>query len=203
MKKIFYIDISNITLNSINLLNVSEDRLEKANKIKDENKKLQSLISYLLLRYAFSELDIKLEEYEFYYMNNKPFIKDLNYYFNITHSHNIVAIAISDTNVGIDCEFVNYEKDLTKVAKYALTIEEYSEFLALNKEDSCNYFYQKWVMKESYFKMLNKGLTKEFSAVSLDCEVFELEDLFNNKYYLASTLNTNNIEKIEFELLNY
>ena len=65
MKKIFYVDISDIKLESINLSLISKERIDKANLMKDDLKKIQSLISYLLLRYAFNTIGIDITNYNF------------------------------------------------------------------------------------------------------------------------------------------
>ena len=44
MKKIYYTDISNIKLDDINLSLISNERITKCNLIKDDKKKIQSLI---------------------------------------------------------------------------------------------------------------------------------------------------------------
>ena len=131
MKKIYYCDISNVLLDDINLSIISNERINKTNKINLNLKKIQSLTSYLLLRYAFKNINVNLNEYEFSYINNKPFIKDLPYHFNITHSNNIVAVIISDSEVGIDCEKIDITKNLDLLINYVLSIEELKEFYAL------------------------------------------------------------------------
>lgn len=203
MNKTYYIDISNINITEINMSLVNPQRLEKANLIADERKKIQSLISYLLLRYAFKELNINLNDYKFTYNNNKPYIKELNYYFNITHSNNIVAVIISNEEVGIDCEYIDYGRNLDNVVKYTLTDDEFNYYKKLPNEEQINYFYKKWVMKEAYFKKNAIGLTKEFKKTAINYEVFMVNDQLNNSYFISSTIknsillnvNLNNINK--------
>lgn len=201
MEKIFYTDISDVKLAEINLSNINTQRLDKVSLLSDELKKIQSLTSYLLLRYAFAKLNINLNEYRFSYKNNKPYIEDFNYHFNITHSKNIIAVAISEKEVGIDAEYVDYHKKLDLVIKYALTNHEYAEFIKLTSNLKHDYFFQKWVIKEAHFKMIGIGLTKEFKDISLNYNVVKLNDSSGNQYYLASTIAAA-IEKIDFNTIN-
>ena len=202
MNNIYYIDISNISIEDINLSLVSEERLNKCNLINEELKKKQSLISYLLLRYAFNELNIELNNYSFEYVNNKPFIPNIGYHFNITHSKNIVAVVISDKEVGIDCEYIDITRSL-KAKDYLLSDIEKSEFDCLDDKQKYLYFYSKWVAKEAHFKMLGLGLTKEFKNVSnLDYKITEIFDLENNRYFITSTYGDYQIKEVKLNNIN-
>ena len=83
MGKIFYTNISNINIEDINLSMVSQERLDKANLICDNYKRIQLLVSYLLLKYAFKTYGIDISTYHFNFNNTKPFFKELTYHFNI------------------------------------------------------------------------------------------------------------------------
>lgn len=200
MRKIYYTDISNINLSDLNLDIISKRKLNKTKLILNELKKIQTLSAYLLLRYAFKKLGIDLNNYEITNLNGKPIIKDLDYHFNITHSKNIVAVVISNETVGIDCEYIDLNKDLAKVSKYALSKEEYLEFL--NTLDKHSHFYKKWVIKEAYFKMMGIGLSKKFKDITLDSHVFEIKDSLNNSYYLSTYPTIFYIEEINFIDIN-
>lgn len=203
LKKIFYTDISNIKYEEINLTLINKDRLEKANMLKDEKKKIQSLSSYLLLRYILNEYGFDIKDYEFNYdSNNKPYIKDLALKFNISHSKNIVCCVIDTVDVGVDCEYINYIKDISRIIKYTFSDSEYQEYLKLNEKERIDYFYQKWVMKEAYFKQIGKGLTKEFKKVNLSFKTFKITDTLNNQYYISSSFSEAYLSKIEFNELN-
>ena len=200
MRKIYYTDISNINLSDLNLDIISKRKLNKTKFILNESKKLQTLSAYLLLRYVFKKIGIDLNSYEIASFNGKPVIKELDYHFNITHSKNIVAVIISNESIGIDCEYIDLNKDLAKVSKYALSKVEYLEFL--DTLDKHSYFYKKWVIKEAYFKMLGIGLSKKFKDITLDSHVFEINDRINNSYYLSTYPAIIDIEEINFIDIN-
>lgn len=200
MKKVYYVDISNVVLEDIKLNLISIERINKSNLIHNDLKKIQSLTSYLLLRYAFRQLNINLNDYQFKYINNKPYI-DLEYHFNITHSKNIVAVVVSDSEVGLDCEVIDSSRSLTP-SKYLFTNKEYEIFNLLKGADKIEYFYKTWVMKETHFKMLGKGLTKEFSSLDdLNYSVFKIVDLEENSYFISCS-TPYVLKKIDFNIIN-
>ena len=202
MKKIYYTDISNIKLDDINLSLISNERITKCNLIKDDKKKIQSLTAYLLLKYAFKELNVFVNDYEFEYENNKPYLKGINYHFNITHSKNIVAVVVSNSVIGVDCEYIDLEREL-KAINYLFTQNELIEFMKLDEMSRKHYFYKKWVEKEAYFKMLGKGLTKDFSnKESLGYKIYFLTDKVGLSYYMCSTNQELIPEEIEFNTIN-
>lgn len=201
MNKIYYIDITNINLKDIDLNLISDQRLNKANLLVEDRKKVQSLVSYLLLRYLFKKLNINLNEYNFSYINTKPFIKELNYHFSITHSHNIVAVIISEDEVGVDAQMIDLSKNIPSLVKYTLSDNETFEFNNLDESQKPNYFYSKWVMKEAYFKMNGTGLTKKFKDVTLDYKVHFIKDLTGKSYCISSTIDTSTV-LIDFNTIN-
>ncbi len=203
MERIFYTDISNVKLSDIDLSLITKERIDKASLLSIELKTIQSLIGYLLLRYAFKTLNIDITDYAFSYKNNKPFFEGLNYHFNISHSNNIVMVVVSDQEVGIDCEYVDINRELNGVAKFTLSQDELKEFNKLPDEDKYPYFYTKWVIKEAYFKMKGVGLSKSFNEISnLEYPVSKLSDANNNKYLFSCTSFEYNINRIEFNQIN-
>ena len=97
--------------------------------------------------------------------NGKPYIDGM--YFNISHSHNMVVCAFSDTDIGIDVEKIREWRP--RVAK-SFHPEERTR---LEKaEDKDLEFYKIWTMKEAYLKCLGTGITKNLSF-----NVFEMPNI--------------------------
>ena len=82
MRKVYYLDISNVNLSDINVKIISERKLNKTKLVLNEKKKIQTLCAYLLLRYAFKEFNFELNDYNISYQNNKPVIEGINYSFH-------------------------------------------------------------------------------------------------------------------------
>ena len=101
-----------------------------------------------------------------------------NVCFSLSHTQGAVAVAISDSPVGIDIEEIK-ERDITALSRRALTEREREELDASPPEDRLTRFYEIWCKKEAYFKTLgsaafipNKTDSTEAGAIS---RVIELD----------------------------
>jgi len=45
---------------------------------------------------------------------NKPYLKDSNIYFNISHDKNTTILVISDKEIGVDIEYYTYKESVMK-----------------------------------------------------------------------------------------
>ncbi|MCH5191740.1 MAG: 4'-phosphopantetheinyl transferase superfamily protein [Oscillospiraceae bacterium] len=98
--------------------------------------------------------------------NGKPFAKDLDVEFNISHSHDMVVCAVSDKPVGIDIEKIRPIK--LNVAKRICTKDEliYLFGHTPNEQDfemnsdipTLTRFFEIWTAKEAYGKCVGIGL---------------------------------------------
>jgi|FLYM01.1.fsa_nt_gi phosphopantetheinyl transferase len=91
--------------------------------------------------------------------NGKPYHSRLN--FNISHSHQVVAIGVSSAHeLGVDIEKVDPKKDLRALSQRILKSE--GDLTSLSTQE----FYQHWTLKESYLKCeglkLSGNLTQHF-----------------------------------------
>ncbi len=94
--------------------------------------------------------------------HGKPYFKNLdNFYFNISHSSDLLTIAISDCEVGIDIEKLR-TPDL-RVAKRFCDDEQ--TYIAEN--DSQNRFFEVWTKKEAYLKYKGTGLSGGLDSFSI------------------------------------
>ncbi len=104
----------------------------------------------------------------------KPYLKNNEIYFNISHSHNVTVLVISDGEVGVDIEKVTMrEKVIAKIC----TEEE--KKLIKSAED----FTLLWVKKESYVKYLGLGLA--YNLHDVDTLKLEFITMQYEDYYIA------------------
>ncbi|MDD3363716.1 MAG: 4'-phosphopantetheinyl transferase superfamily protein [Syntrophomonas sp.] len=95
----------------------------------------------------------------------KPFLVGINLHFNISHSGAWVVGIIDNAPVGIDIEVIS-PMDLD-VGRILFSPVEYSDLMAKIEADRLAYFFELWTLKESYIKMLGKGLSKPLDSFAI------------------------------------
>lgn len=91
----------------------------------------------------------------------KPFLPDLPaVHFNFSHSGKYLALAISDSEVGLDLqETAMRHTDSLKIARRYFTEDEYRALLSCDtSEEKDSLFFLLWTIKEAYLKYLGCGL---------------------------------------------
>ena len=126
-----------------------------------------------LLKKVLDEKQIKSEIV--YNSYGKPYLKNNELYFNISHSGCYTVLAISNQEIGVDIEKVTMKKKvIDKVCN------EKEKKLIKSEED----FTIMWVKKESYVKYLGIGLAyglKNVDTIKLKNYVIKKY----NDYYIA------------------
>jgi len=153
-------------LNDMDIDLLSDERREKAFRYQSKQSRKLSIGVYLLLRFALKEnYDID-EAVDFEYSDKgKPSLKNHpDIYFSLSHSRNVVVCAVSDSEVGVDVQYIAPVSD--KVAKRVLTDEEYDIFKKSSVKDE--YFCEIWTIKESYLKKTGQGICTELRNLSAD-----------------------------------
>lgn len=82
----------------------------------------------------------------------KPYLKDSKLHFNVSHSGEYLAIAVSESPVGIDIQETKNIKD----GMYRKVVQPKEQ--SLIGEDRQRDFLRLWSLKESYVKAEGKGL---------------------------------------------
>lgn len=115
----------------------------------------------------------------------KPYIKDSNIKFNISHTGDIFVCAIDDTEVGIDVqatllegkEKYQEEQKLYKLSEKYFTENEHS-FIMKNGTKA---FFDIWTYKEAYTKLLGKSIFYAIKNIET-VEAGELRDVIGDVY---------------------
>lgn len=164
-------------------IDISIERRNKAERFSFVDDKKRCILAEVLLNKALKCFDIN--KYELVYNeNNKPYIKDANIYFNISHSGDYVVVIAADTEVGIDIQKINGLK--LNVAQKCFHENEYKNII--NEKDiskQTDLFYEYWTKKEAYTKALGKGLAiplNSFDVTSKDFD-YHLEEIKVDKNY--------------------
>ena len=128
----------------------------------------RSLFGELLVRRMVSEkLNIPFGEIEIGFSSKgKPMLKGKNdLHFNLSHSGHWVVCAIANKPVGIDVEVIQPGK--LKIAKRFFTDTEIKNLRSKEEQEQLHYFFDLWTLKESYLKVLGKGLTLALNSFSV------------------------------------
>ena len=146
---------------------VSSERKEKINQIKNPMPARLSLGAGILLRIALEEKGYAhLIEDICYGKNGKPFLKDVDFHFNLSHSGNVCICAVSDKEVGCDVEKLG--KANMKVAKRFFSPEEFKALENADESEKDDLFFRIWTMKESFIKAVGTGLGMALDSFSVD-----------------------------------
>ena len=129
----------------------------------------------------------------------KPYLKDFpDFYFNVSHSENAVAIAVSDKEIGIDIEFLR--KPNLKVAERFFTKDE-QEYIRTNPNQNTAFF-EIWTKKESYYKYIGTGLNASIKKLSVFDSALNahIETFIKNN--VVFSVCTQAKENIDFKVIN-
>lgn len=142
----------------------------KKNKIKKLlrfNIKKSSIIAEIILEQLLLNENIKYDNVTFYTINNKPFIKNYNLFYSISHSYDYIITAISKTLIGIDIQKIR-KTSLNVINQFATDNEK--KYILSSKKNIEKRLYQIYTLKESYIKMngltMNNALDVEFSITN-------------------------------------
>jgi 4'-phosphopantetheinyl transferase len=109
----------------------------------------------LLLGLKINEIDFEINEH------GKPFLqRHTLFHFNISHTRNAIAVAFSNSEIGVDIEKIkpfNFQ-----ISKRFFTSSE-QEYIFYH-ENPDHAFYEIWTKKEAYIKCIGTGLAKPLNS---------------------------------------
>lgn len=160
-------------------------------KTTEQNKKAVSKIAYdFVSALAMKQLKINQKPRLTCESSGKPFFEDYpNFHFNISHSENLIAVAVADSPVGVDIE---------KLRNTNLKIAErfFSEREKGFVKDSDSFLYV-WTRKEALLKKTGEGL-KDISKVDI-LENSEIKTFEENEFILSVCCENPDSFKIIYE----
>lgn len=133
---------------------LSEGRIEKILRFRKEEDRKQSLGAGLLLKYCLEKAGLSMKDIR-HGENGKPQID--NFYFNLSHSKDMVVCAVSERAVGCDIECIGEMRE--GIAERYFTPNEIIHLNQYKNEEKRDEFYRLWTMKESYMKMTGEGMS--------------------------------------------
>lgn len=130
-------------------------RVEKAARFyRQEDERTCILAGYMMEHLiGFSEIA--------YTAYGKPFAKHGTVHFNVAHSNGFVVVALSEEEIGVDCEW----RDTAIIESIMPLFHEKEQQRILSGKCS---FSAVWTAKEAYGKMLGVGLNYDLAAMHIE-----------------------------------
>lgn len=193
MAILYYVDFSSYDMEELIVKyknKVDSERLSKITRTQPLKARVRSLLGGYLLQIAVKEIaereyperknnDTVIDLKYGYNTNGKPYLLDYpDFHFSLSHSGNVVALAVSDREIGLDVqEYVIIKRDL---AKRFFTEEEQELLLKQKDEDSYRkLFFMLWSMKESYIKYTGLGMSHGLDTFHIDFDKNEIREKGN------------------------
>jgi 4'-phosphopantetheinyl transferase len=127
--------------------------------------RLICVLSFLLLEYGLKEAGISREEglHFTYGRYEKPYLKEGNIFFNISHTEDKIICCIADNECGADIEKIKPLKE--DLIRRVCSDEEINMLLeSKNKEEL---FTKLWTMKESYIKYKGASIGMDLKKIRI------------------------------------
>lgn len=153
---------------------LSDNRIEKVNRLKKSHKKAQSIGAELVLNYAVkNEMGAKVPINWNTDKNGKMYLGDYeDLYVNLSHSGDFAVCAVNDTPIGVDIQYCR-ECDIKIAERFFSECE--TEFIT-GSADKTKAFFKVWTRKESFVKAIGKGITIPLNSFSVLNDIIEYED---------------------------
>ena len=170
-----------------------------------------SMLGRLLLKWSLKKYYCYEIDFEKIVQNGgiKPFIPNVIFDFNISHSGTYIACILSDSaKVGIDIEIMRENLDLSSFYNQFTPLENLD---ILHAQNQITTFYNYWTQKEAIVKMLGKGMSIPFNSFEINNNstvlngkrIYTYQICLDENYscHIASkskSLNRISIEKVVF-----
>jgi phosphopantetheinyl transferase len=197
-----------------------QQRREEIEKCRNSSVKEQKMYVWKLLEYALSDtFGLDISKQKFQKKKSGKWILD-GCYFSLSHSGNIITVAISDSPVGIDVQIVKKLDQSQKFKGIILSEKEKKKFRNISDER----LLKMWSLKECAFKQsddsnfipsrysiddIPKGVTFKFGQgkdkyiLSLLCDNVEKADYYSLiGEFKTSRMNSPRIKSINITLVN-
>lgn len=164
---------------------LSETKKKKIDALHFEKDKRLSVCAEMIAKKMIAKhCSVKAEEIVILTdSGGKPYAENINIYFNISHSGDMVACALSNNPIGIDIEKIREIDD--KLIHFVCTDEEL-EYVCSDIELKTQRFFEIWTAKEAYFKCYGTGITDLKSINVLDERIKQHLNTFVKDDYAIS-----------------
>ena len=186
------------------------DRANRFYQLRDRNRFITSRAALRTILGKYLNLTPEAIEFESG-LNKKPFIKNgnqNNLHYNLSHSGDIILLAVCDSEIGADVEFINHNFGYREVLADNFSPGEINY---ITETDSIHRFFKLWTRKEAVTKATAQGLDcdlrslpgLEGTTVVADGIIASNEDWVINSFnldtqYVGSVAGNPLVDKISF-----
>lgn len=177
---------------------ISKDRREKSYRFRLRKDQFRCVYSSLIVQYLVSDKVGRAEKLQFmyndygkqYYIGEKPI------YFNCSHSGDYIVCALSTEEIGVDIEQIGEE--YFEIARQCFSSEENYAIRSAKGNFRRKMFYTYWTLKESYIKLIGKGLSIPLHSFSFEFKAkrYQLKDKENHILFYTSVFQEDYILSI-------
>ena len=213
MVKIYYADTSAVKDASVFEQLYEKINVQRRSKIlrcKNKEDRYRSLVAGLLLRYVIEQEQVRYEDANIVIgENGKPYIEDVKFCFNISHSGDMVFCAVADSEIGIDVEGIGR---IERICADSKRMEHFLDRIASEQEKEWFYnlpenekkkgFLRIWTGKESYGKANGKGIALDLRKVDVLNEKDYLFREINKEYFVTVYMENISREDCQFQLIH-
>ena len=133
---------------------------------KNEKSKKQSIIGEMILSELLKKYNKNHNKIEVIYnKNGKPYLKNSDIYFNISHADEYVVCAISKKEIGVDIEKIR-ETNINTINYFST--EKEKEYILADTEKIYYRLFEIYTLKEAYIKMNGDSLTNIKNITNYD-----------------------------------
>ncbi len=111
--------------------------------------------------------------------HGKPYFEKNGVYFNISHTDGLQAVAVGNSEVGVDVEKI---KPVNLQVASRFTKEEYDYNM---KDDSYNRFFEVWIKKEACLKYKGTGISGGLKSFNVFETTPEVKTFKYNEYVIS------------------
>ena len=180
MSKVYIKCFLNLEEVNIDLSTINPIRREYLKKQKGHNKIMSYLAWTYLKEIVYKEYHLNIDELNLTYNQyNKPLFKE--FCFNISHSENVVAVAISNENIGVDIQLIKNQTNKSLAHKMKL-------------ENDPIIVIEKFSKIEAHYKKVGIGINISTLDKNVDISLQKRLILQNNPYVLSVDSDDDNID---------
>lgn len=153
---------------------LSEDEQRRAANFVFEKDRRKFIVARGRLRQILADyLGQPPENISFKYgAHGKPALADITagLKFNLSHSHELAVLAVSNYEVGIDVEWCRPMDNMKSVAEKVYNDTELSLLFRTLSANRTELFYEFWTYKEAFIKLTGEGFSRDPQTIQLPTE---------------------------------